>query len=168
MVSNKIESALNDQLNKEMFSSYLYLSMAAYFENKNLAGMSNWMKMQSQEEYLHAMKFYDFILRLGGKVKLGTLEAPQIEWNSPREVFENSLKHERFISDSIHKLFDLAIAESHHPTKSFLQWFVDEQVEEESTVLQIVENFNLIGEDKGALFMLDRELGSRIASPEEN
>lgn len=87
MVSNKIESALNDQLNKEMFSSYLYLSMAAYFENKNLAGMSNWMKMQSQEEYLHAMKFYDFILRLGGKVKLGTLEAPQIEWNSPRRSF---------------------------------------------------------------------------------
>lgn len=168
MISKKIENALNDQLNKEMYSSYLYLSMAAYFENKNLNGMANWMKIQAQEEYEHAMKFYDFILKLGGKVKLATIEAPQTEWKSPKEVFGNSLKHEQFVSKSIHKLLDLAIEESHHPTKSFLQWFVDEQVEEEDTVQQIVENFNLIGEDKGGLFMLDRELGSRADASEEN
>jgi len=161
MISKKIEKALNDQLNKELFSSYLYLSMAAYFETKNLAGMAQWMKMQSNEEYAHSMKFYDFILRLGGNVKLGALAEPQLTWKSPKEVFENSLHHEQFISQSIHKLMDLAIAESHHPTKSFLQWFVDEQVEEEDSVQQIVESFNLIGDDKGGLFMLDRELGAR-------
>jgi ferritin len=168
MISQKIEEALNEQLNKEMFSSYLYLSMAAYFENKNLAGMANWMKVQSQEEYLHATKFYDFILRLGGKVKLSAISEPQTEWKSPKEVFENSQEHEQFISKSIHQLMDLAIAESHHPTKSFLQWFVDEQVEEENTVQQIVENFNLIGEDKSGLFMLDKELGSRSIQPAAN
>lgn len=165
MITKKIEEALNDQLNKEMYSAYLYLSMAAYFENKNLTGMSNWMKLQSQEESLHAMKFYDFILKLGCKVKLGKLEAPESDWKSPKEVFENSLKHERFISESINKLFDLANQENHHPTKSFLQWFIDEQVEEENSVQQVVENFSLIGEDKAALFMLDRELGSRTNSP---
>ena len=142
--------------------------MAAYFENKNLTGMSSWMKLQSQEESIHAMKFYDYILKLGGKVKLGKLDAPENEWKSPKEVFENSLKHEQFISESIHKLFDLATQENHHPTKSFLQWFIDEQVEEENSVQQVVENFSLIGDDKAALFMLDRELGSRTNSPSES
>ncbi len=168
MISKKIENALNDQLNKEMYSSYLYLSMAAYFENRNLNGMANWMKIQSQEEYVHAMKFYNFILRLGGKVKLGKIDAPQTDWKSPKDAFDNSLEHEQFISKSIHQLLDLAIEESHHPTKSFLQWFVDEQVEEEDSVQQIVENFNLIGKDKSGLFMLDRELGSRAGETEEN
>jgi ferritin len=161
MVSQKIVDALNLQLNKELFSSYLYLSMSAYFDGKNLSGMTQWMKLQSQEEYEHAMKFYDFILRLGGKVKLSAIEEPQIDWESPKKVFEDSLHHEQYISKSIHQLMDLAIEEGHHPTKSFLQWFVDEQVEEEDSVQQIVENFNMIGDDKGALFMLDRELGAR-------
>lgn len=167
MVSQKINNALNEQLNKEMFSSYLYLSMAAYFENKNLTGMAQWMRMQSQEEYDHAIKFYDYILRVGGTVKLTAIDTPQTEWNSPLQIFEDSLKHEQFISKSIHKIMDLAIEESDHPTKSFLQWFVDEQVEEEDSVGQIVENFRLIGDDKSGLFMLDRELGSRSAAGEE-
>lgn len=167
MVSQKINGALNEQLNKEMFSSYLYLSMAAYFENKNLTGMAQWMRMQSQEEYDHAIKFYDYILRVGGNVKLTAIDTPQTEWDSPLQIFEDSLKHEQFISKSIHKIMDLAIEESDHPTKSFLQWFVDEQVEEEDSVGQIVENFRLIGEDKSGLFMLDRELGSRSAAGEE-
>lgn len=163
MVSQKIVDALNLQLNKEMFSSYLYLSMSAYFDSINLSGMTAWMQLQSQEEYAHAMKFYDFILRIGGKVKLAKIEEPQNEWESPLEVFEDSLHHEQYISKSIHELMDLATEESHHPTKSFLQWFVDEQVEEEDTVQQIVENFKMIGDSKGGLFMLDRELGSRSA-----
>ena len=163
MVSPKMQDALNEQINKEMFSAYLYLSMSAYFDSKNLAGMSQWMKMQSEEENLHAMKFYDFLLRIGGKVKLAAIDAPQIEWESAQKVFEDSLEHERFISKSIHTLMDLAIEEKDHPTKSFLQWFVDEQVEEEDNVQQIVENFNLLGDSKGGLFMLDRELGARIA-----
>lgn len=161
MVSNKMIDALNLQLNKELFSSYLYLSMSAYFDAKNLSGMTQWMKLQSLEEYDHAMKFYDFILKLGGKVNLTAIEEPQTDWESPQKVFEDSLHHEQYISNSIHQLMDLAIEESHHPTKSFLKWFVDEQVEEEDTVQQIVENFNMIGDDKGALFMLDRELGAR-------
>jgi len=164
MISQKIVDALTGQLNKEIFSSYLYLSMSAYFDSKNLTGMSQWMKLQSQEEYEHAMKFYDFILRIGGEVKLGSIDAPQTTWDSPLVVFEDSLNHERFISKSIHEIMDLAIEESDHPTKSFLQWFVDEQVEEEDTVQQIVENFKLIGESKGGLFMLDRELGARSAA----
>ena len=161
MISQKIVDELNSQLNKEMFSSYLYLSMSAYFDSKNLSGMSQWMKMQSQEEYEHAMKFYDFILRVGGDVKLGAIDAPQTTWKSPLQIFEDSLKHEQFISKSIHELMDSAIAESDHPTKSFLQWFVDEQVEEEDSVQQIVENIKMIGDSKGGLFMLDRELGAR-------
>jgi ferritin len=166
MISKKMADALNEQVNKEMFSSYLYLSMSAYFDSKNLNGMSQWMKMQSDEEYAHALKFYDFILRVGGQVKLGAIDAPKTEWNAPLEIFEESLAHEQFISKSIHKLMDLAIEESDHPTKSFLQWFVDEQVEEEDTVAQIVENFKMIGDSKGGLFMLDRELGSRPTSGE--
>lgn len=167
MVSQKIVDALNLQVNKELFSSYLYLSMSAYFDSKNLSGMTQWMKLQSQEEYEHAMKFYDFILRLGGKVKLSAIEEPQTDWESPLKVFEDSLHHEQYISKSIHQLMDLAIEESHHPTKSFLQWFVDEQVEEEDSVQQVVENFKMIGDDKGALFMLDRELGARSEESEE-
>ena len=145
MVSQKIVDALNLQINKELFSSYLYLSMSSYFDGKNLSGMTQWMKLQSQEEYEHAMKFYDFILRLGGKVKLSAIEEPQTDWESPLKVFEDSLHHEQYISKSIHQLMDLAIEESHHPTKSFLQWFVDEQVEEEDSVQQVVENFKMIG-----------------------
>ena len=167
MASQKILDALNQQLNKEMFSSYLYLSMAAYFDTKNLAGMSAWMKLQSEEEYEHAMKFYDFILRIGGEVKLTTIDSPQTDWESPLKIFEDSLAHEKFISKSIHEIMDLAIEEGDHPTKSFLQWFVDEQVEEEDSVQQIVENFRLIGESKGGLFMLDRELGSRTSEHQE-
>ncbi len=167
MVSQKIVDALNLQVNKELFSSYLYLSMSSYFDGKNLSGMTQWMKLQSQEEYEHAMKFYDFILRLGGKVKLSAIEEPQTDWDSPLKVFEDSLHHEQYISKSIYQLMDLAIEESHHPTKSFLQWFVDEQVEEEDSVQQVVENFKMIGEDKGALFMLDRELGVRSGEGEE-
>ena len=167
MASQKILDALNQQLNKEMFSSYLYLSMAAYFDSKNLSGMSSWMRFQSEEEYEHAMKFYDFILRIGGEVKLTSINSPQTDWKSPLKIFEDSLAHEKFISKSIHEIMDLAIDEGDHPTKSFLQWFVDEQVEEEDSVQQIVENFRLIGDSKGGLFMLDRELGSRSSEHAE-
>jgi ferritin len=167
MASKKIFDALNLQLNKEMFSSYLYLSMSAFFESKNLSGMASWMKLQSQEEYEHAMKFYDFILRIGGEVKLAKIEAPETTWDSPLHIFEESLGHEKYISKSIHEIMDLAKEEKDHPTQSFLQWFVDEQVEEEDTVQQIVENFKMIGENSTGLFMLDRELGNRSETPEE-
>ena len=121
------------------------------------------MKLQSQEEYDHAMKFYDFILKIGGEVKLAAIEAPQTDWKSPLTIFEDALNHERFISKSIFEIMDLSIEEKDHPTKSFLQWFVDEQVEEEETVQKIVETFKMIGDNKSGLFMLDRELGSRTS-----
>ena len=111
--------------------------------------------------------FYDFILRIGGDVKLTSIDSPQTDWESPLKIFEDSLAHEKFISKSIHEIMDLAIEEGDHPTKSFLQWFVDEQVEEEDSVQQIVENFRLIGDSKGGLFMLDRELGSRSSEHAE-
>lgn len=161
MISEKMVDALNDQVNKEMFSSYLYLSMSAYFDGKNLAGMSQWMKLQAQEEYEHGMKFYDYILRVGGTVKLGAINAPQTKWDSPLQIFEDSLDHERFISKSIHDLMDLAISESDHPTKSFLQWFVDEQVEEEANVQEILDTLKLIDGQGNGIFLLDREMRQR-------
>ncbi len=164
MITEKIQNALNDQLNKEMFSAYLYLSMAAYFEKNNLSGMANWMRLQSIEEHEHAMKFYDFIIKVGGVVKLAAIEEPQSEWESAQKVFEDALGHEQFISNSINKLTDLAIAESDHATKTFLHWFVEEQVEEEANVQQIVDNFKLLGNDRSGLFLMDRELGARTLS----
>jgi len=161
MISKKMQNALNGQLNKEIFSSYLYLSMAAYFERNNLAGMSGWMRLQSVEEHEHAMKFYDFIIKVGGHVKLKAIAEPQFDWNSAQTVFEDALGHEQYITKSINKLTDLAISVGDHATKTFLHWFVDEQVEEEDTVQQIVDSFKLIGDSKSALFLFDRELGAR-------
>lgn len=162
MISEKMKVALNDQLNAEMFSSYLYLSMSAYFDDINLRGMAAWMKMQSSEEYAHAMKFFDFIIRVGNRVNLKQIDNPQSSWDSPLSAFEAALKHEKSITKKINELTDLAISEKDHATNTFLHWFVDEQVEEESTVADIVENFKLIGDSKGGLFMLDKELGKRV------
>ena len=164
MTSNKMLDALNIQLNKEMYSSYLYLSMAAYFEDKNLAGMAAWMRNQSSEENMHAMKFYDYILQIDGRVKLLQLDEPKFEWDSPQAAFENALEHERFVTKSIHELVDLALSEKDHATNAFLNWFVTEQVEEESIAKAIVEKFKLIGDNKSGLFMLDKELGYRQAT----
>lgn len=161
MSSTKIETALNSQLNRELFSSYLYLSMSAYFESVNMNGMAKWMRAQSTEEYGHAMKFFDFINKVGGRIILEQIERPKDNWNSAHEIFSEALEHERFITKSISQLMDLAHDEKDHPAKSFLQWFIDEQVEEENSIQQIVENFKLIGDNKSGLFMLDRELGSR-------
>ena len=163
MISKKMQVALNKQLNEELYSSYLYLSMAAYFEEENLGGMSQWMKLQSDEEHVHAMKFYDFLIRIGARVKLDAIKKPQESWKSPMEAFENAYEHEKFITDCINKLTDLAVVEKDHATSTFLHWFVDEQIEEESVANDIVQSFKMIGESKSALFMLDRELGRRGA-----
>lgn len=126
MLSDKLLSALNDQLNKEYYSSYLYLSMAAYFDDKNLQGMASWMKMQSDEEHLHAMKFFDFIIRVGGRVELGAIGEPGKEWDSPQAAFEAALEHEKFITKSIYELVEKAVDEKEYSTQTFLNWFVDE------------------------------------------
>ncbi|MEN8191876.1 MAG: ferritin [Bacteroidota bacterium] len=165
MLSKKIEAALNNQLNKELFSSYLYLSMAAYFEDLNLVGMSKWMRLQADEEHEHSMKFYDFIQKISGSVTLEQIDKPKTTWESPKQAFEEALAHEQFITKSINELTDLAIEEKDHSTNTFLHWFIDEQVEEEATAGEIVRKFDLIADSKSGLYMLDRELGTRTAAP---
>ena len=165
MLTPKMQKALNTHLNEELYSSYLYLSMAAYFEAKNLKGFANWMRIQSAEEQMHGMKFFDFILQKGGKVTLAEIGAPKIEWKSIPEVFADTLKHEQKISNLINKLVEVAMAEKDYATNTFLQWFVTEQVEEESNVEEIVQKIDMIGDNKSGLYMLDNELGSRSAAP---
>lgn len=161
MLKEKVETALNNQINEELYSSYLYLSMAAFFENQNFSGFSNWMRIQAQEEYGHAMKIYNYILERGGNVKLQKIDAPKETWQNQLEAFKDTLKHEQKVSKSIYDLVELSFAEKDHATNTFLHWFVNEQVEEESTALKIVERVKLTGDNKGALFILDRELGMR-------
>ena len=163
MLSDKMQDALNGQLNAEFYSSYLYLSMNAYFKSVNLDGFANWMYYQVQEELAHSMKLYDFINQRGGKVNLLQIEAPSTEWGSPLAVFEATLEHEQKVTALINELVELALAEHDHATNIFLQWFVSEQVEEEESVSGVLEQLKLMGEAKGGLFMIDRELAKRSA-----
>ena len=165
MLNPKIQDAFNHHLNQEFFSAYLYLSMASYLEARNLSGMAQWMRIQVQEELFHGSKFIDFVHERGGRVVLKAIEAPKIDWDSPLQVFEEAYQHECVISGMINKLVDLAIAESDHAANSFLQWFVNEQVEEEATVETIVNKLRMVGDNGVALFMLDNELGNRTAAP---
>ena len=164
MLSEKMQEAINGQLNAELYSSYLYLSMNAYFKSINLDGFANWMHYQAQEELTHAMKFYDFINQRGGRVNLLQIEAPPTQWNSPLAVFEATLEHEQKVTGLINELVELALTEHDHASNIFLQWFVSEQVEEEESVTGVLEQLKLMGEAKGGLFMIDRELAKR--SPE--
>jgi ferritin len=165
MLNEKMEKALNDQLNAEMYSSYLYLSMAAYFQSINLSGFSTWMRVQTQEEMVHAMKFYDFINERGGRVTLGQIEGPPTEWESPLAAFEAALKHEQKVTGLINSLMDLALEGRDHATQIFLQWFVTEQVEEEDSANEVIQKIKLMGDAQGGLFMIDRELGQRTFTP---
>ena len=161
MISDKMQKALNDQLREEYFSSYLYLSMAAYFHSRNLDGFAGWMTKQSEEEKAHAMKFYHYINEQQGRVTLGALEKPLTDWASPLAAFQDAYKHEQKITDLIHNLTDMAIAEKDHATHIFLNWFVGEQVEEESSVSKVVEMLKMVGDHPHGLMMLDRALGER-------
>jgi ferritin len=163
MLSEKMGNALNGQLNAEMYSGYLYLSMNAYFKSINLDGFANWMHYQAQEELAHAMKFYDFIISRGGRVKLAQVDAPPNTWDSPLAIFEATLAHEQKVTGLINDLVELALAEHDHASNIFLQWFVSEQVEEEENVGGVLEQLRLMGEAKGGLFMMDRELAKRSA-----
>ncbi len=165
MIKEKIQEALNQQLNAELFSSYLYLSMAAYFESINLKGFANWMRVQTQEELVHAMKFYNFIIERGGKAVLSAIEGPPTQWKSPLAVFEHAYQHEQKVTGLINNLVDLSIAEQDHATNNFLQWFVAEQVEEEASADEVVQKIKLMGDASGGLFMLDQELAQRVFTP---
>jgi ferritin len=163
MLSEKMEKALNDQIQAEIYSAYLYLSMEAYFQAINLTGCASWMQVQYQEEMSHAMKFYGFINERGGRVILQAIDAPPDQWDSPLAAFETTLQHEQTVTARINDLVDVAIAERDHATNNFLQWFVAEQVEEEDSANSVIEQIKLFGD--AGLFMLDRELGQRVFTP---
>jgi ferritin len=161
MLKKIMQDAMSDQINKEMYSSYLYLSMAAYFEEKNLPGFAHWMRIQEAEEREHAMKFYDFILERGGKVTLKAIDAPKAEWKSALEVAEEVAAHEAMVTASIDSLYELALKEKDYPAQMMLQWFITEQVEEEKNAAEIVANLKLIEERGTAVLMLDHRLAKR-------
>jgi len=165
MISKKMEKALNEQVNAELFSAYLYLSMEAYFKSLNLEGFANWMRVQTQEEITHAMKIYEFIDERGGRIILKAIDGPDTEWDSPLAVFEAVYKHEQKVTGLINNLVNLAIEEKDHATNTFLQWFVNEQVEEESSADQMVQQLKMMDNAPGGMFMLDRELGQRVFTP---
>jgi len=167
MLISRIEKELNKQINKEFFSAYLYMSMSAYFQSVDLLGFANWMAVQAKEELTHAEKFYNFIHERNGKVVLEQLEKPQTEWASPLAAFEDSLKHELFITASINELVNIALEEKDHATNIFLQWFVTEQIEEESNATEIIRKLKLMKDAPGGMFMLDKELAARtlVLSP---
>jgi len=165
MISKRMEEELNKQINAEFYSSYLYLSMAAWFDLQNLAGFSNWMNVQAQEEWAHGLKIFNFVNERGGKVTLDKIDAPKTEWTDIINVYEDVLEHEQKITGLINRLSDIAIEESDHATKNFLHWFVDEQVEEEASVDNVLQQLKMI-EGKGTgLFLLDREMQSRVFVP---
>lgn len=162
MLKKSIESAINQQINAEFHSAYLYLSMSSYFQSIGMAGCANWMKVQYQEELAHATHFFDYVLERGGRVLLAPIAEVSVDFKNVLHVFEETLTHEVQVTGLINNLMDIAIKESDHATKSFLQWFVDEQVEEEANVEQILNNLRLINGEGQGLLMLDREMQARV------
>lgn len=161
MVNQKIQEAINEQINAELGSAYAYLAMAAYLEANDLPGAASWMKHQSEEEVEHAMRFYRFMNERGGVVELKALDAPKKDFASLLDVFETSLKQEEHVTKLIHNLYDLAMQEKDYPFQSFLKWFIDEQVEEEDNVSNVIAKIKLAGNSGPALYLLDEELGER-------
>ena len=165
MINKKMEEALNDQIREELYSAYLYLSMSAWFETINLKGFANWMRVQTQEEQFHASKIFDFLNERQGRVVLQQIDAPPYKWDSPLDAFENAYKHEQHITGRINDLVQLATEKKDRATQIFLDWFVSEQVEEEASVDEIVQQLKLINNKGQGLLMIDRELRMRTFVP---
>jgi ferritin len=165
MLSEKMEAAINKQINAEIYSAYLYGSMAAYFDANNLAGFSNWMRVQVQEEISHAVKFYEYLNDRGGRAILTAIDGPPTEWKSPQAVFEEVYKHEQEVTRLINELTDLATKEKDHMSKELLLWFIAEQVEEESSADKMVQDLKRVGNNGHGLLMLDREAAARVFTP---
>jgi ferritin len=165
MISKKMQNALNEQINRETFSEYLYLSMEAWFSEQNLDGFAHWMNIQQMEEKFHSMKFYHYIISRGGTVELKALAAPQVKFDSPLQIFTLAYEHEQFITKSINDLMELAIKEKDQATQSMLQWYVDEQVEEEQNTDKMRVRLKNLGKEYSGLMMLDAEAMTRVFTP---
>jgi len=160
--NEKVQEVLNNQINAELWSAYLYLSMSAYFESEGFAGFASWMRIQYQEETAHAMKMFNFVNERGGRVELKPIAEVPTTWNGPLDVFEETFKHECLVTDLINNCVNVAIDERDHATVNFLQWYIDEQVEEEANVSAILDELKIVGTEGHALFMINRELGARV------
>jgi ferritin len=165
MINEKMVKVLNEQVNAELYSAYLYLAMEAYFRHKNLVGFANWMRVQIQEEMFHATKFYDFINQRNGRAEMDAITKPPVDWPTPLAVFEASYKHEQSVTERINKLMDLAQNQKDHATVSFLKWFIDEQVEEEANVDAVVQKLKFVQDNPAGMFMIDNELAQRVFVP---
>ncbi|QEK11123.1 ferritin [Crassaminicella thermophila] len=165
MISEKLMKELNEQIKFEFFSANLYLAMAAYCASEDLDGFANFFKVQAEEERFHAMKFFDYVVEMDGRVTISALDEPQNEYTSILDVFQKGLEHEKLVTQRIYKLTDLAMEEREHATISFLRWFIDEQVEEESTFNSIIKKLQRIRDNSNALYMLDTELAQRTFTP---
>ncbi len=165
MINEKMEKAFNDQINKELYSEYLYLAMKAYFADMNLQGFVNWFDIQVQEERAHAFGMYDYLLERGGKVVLEAIDKPEVKGTTPLEIFEQVLEHEEYVTSRINYLMDVADDVKDRAALSFLNWYVKEQVEEEASVGGVLATLKLIGDDKKALLMLDKDLAARVFNP---
>lgn len=163
MLSESLQKAINDQIKDELYAAYLYLSMSAYLETVHLSGSARWMRLQSREEASHAMKFFDYVLEREGRVVLHAIEQPPQEFKSMLDVFQQALEHERKVTGMIHRLYDLAGKERDYATQVMLQWFITEQVEEERSAGEVVDQIKIIGDQPAALFFLDKQLGAREA-----
>jgi ferritin len=167
-LSTKLEGKLNDQLNLELVSAYAYLGMAAYFQQSPFTGFAKWMKLQSQEELLHASKFYKYVGERGGRVKLQTIPEPKCDYKSALQAFQTSLGHEQKVSAAICGIYELALADKDFATLSFLKWFLDEQVEEEKSVAEMVAKLELVGDNRNGLFHLDKLAAKRGGKADEH
>jgi len=167
MISKKLEKAINEQINKELYSEYYYLGMAAYFDDEGLPGFANFFKIQVQEERFHAMKFYHYLAERGGKVELDAIKRPPQDFESIEDIFKKAYEHEQFVTQSINSLVDIAISENDHATRNFLNWFVEEQVEEEASMDDLLKKVRRIGSHGHGIYMLDGQLAQRTFNPVE-
>ncbi len=161
MLSKTLEAAINEQIKNELYSAYLYLSMSAYLEANNMPGSARWMRLQSEEETSHAMKLFDYMNDRGNRVVLQAIDQPPSEFASVLDIFEKALEHEQKVTGMINRIYELAVKENDYPTQVELQWFITEQVEEEKSAGDIVEQLKIVGEHGPSLIMLDRALGAR-------
>jgi len=165
MINKRLEEVINQQINAELYSAYLYLAMAAHCESVNLPGFANWMRVQFQEEQFHAFKFYDYLVSRGGRVKLEAIETPQFEWKSPLAIFEHTLEHEKHVTALLNNIAEVAEEEKDRATRNLMIWFIDEQVEEEGSAEKIIGDLKIVGDNGHGMLMLDREFSTRVFTP---